>query len=232
MDNITEYFGLIKQYRALVQAENDKVNAEIKGLDEYKGSPFYERRAAEIENERMKEIKGYRDSIGKQLDKVLASMRENAARVLPADVPTSDMIHIIELLRLKQNKTWDELREAAVICQSNPQALAVVAEMAAEQNVPLPAAPKTYGSTETNSAIDELYRFARTTLQLDKVNNLTEWFEMAHPEMSRKQDTTGGKALDFWLIDRDVADAKEMIMKAAAMENEKQFTDFTAAVND
>ena len=232
MDYVSEYFALIKRYRTLVQVANDKANEQLKSIEDYAGSSYHERKAAEIEKERMNEIETLRKSIGKQLDDVLKGMQRNAKRVIPTDVPTADMLNTIQLLKLKKNRTWNEVREAALICQDNPQAFAVVAEMAAEDNIPLPATPKTYGSTETATAITELYSFANTMLKLDKVNCAPLWWQMAHTSMSGVKDETGGQAMDFYLIDRDVADAKELITRAAQMESGKQFEDFCKAVND
>lgn len=232
MSNTTAFFDLINRYRTLVKVENDKADNRLKEIEEMKGSPYYDRKAAEIEDERMREIRGYRESIGRQLDEVLNSMRENAARVLPVDVPTQDMIHTIELLKLKENPTWDEIREAGAICMNNKQAFAVVEEIANKHHVPLPAKPKTYGTTETNAAIDNLLSFARVTLQLDRVNNRQQWFQMAHENMTGVKDTTGGRGMDFYMVDGDCADTKEMIMNCGQIETESQYKDFCAAVND
>ena len=232
MTNVEKVYDELKAYRRKVAYATEKAAAELEEIEEMRGSPYYDRRAREIEDKRLKDIDGSRSYHAKRLDEVFDAMRENAARVLP-DPPTSEMLETLQLLKMQENPGWNEIRNAAAVCANNAQAMAVVREIAAKHNVMVPLKVKnTIGDQEIADAIGALLSYARVTLRLTKVNNGADWYNQGMSHLTGVKDTTGGQGIDFFRVDKDVSSPQEMCHEFGGIRNNEAYEKFCKAVND
>ena len=227
-----KFYNEIKHFRRRIAVLNAEKADELQALDEYEGSKYYSRKAAEIKEKFTDERKSLQKHAAEELDKVLDEMTANAKKIKPP-APTAEMTDALTLLKMKENPTWGEVREVAKLCMTNPLAFSVVAEIAAKCNIPLPVNPPTVGG-DILEHIDSLRDFARTTLSLETVNDRAGHYGRGLAWMNGGS-VNGGKyeydpdGIMKARVDRDFADARELAVFCGVPAG--KFADFSAKVD-
>lgn len=167
MNNLEWYYHIVQKYREGLTRINTKFDEKIKAKAGYKGSAQYEKDIAAIEKGRMGEIAALRADCGSDFDRCLASMSKNAKN-RPAVAPTEEQLRLIQLLKLKERVTREDLEHVANSMQECGLALSILEEIAREKEIlGFHAGNKGVSDQFVTDAIRSFANNARTILSLD-----------------------------------------------------------------
>lgn len=97
------------------------------------------------------------------------------AQSRPAVAPTDEQMRLVQLLKLKESVTRDDLTHAALACEGCPIALGVLEEIATAHDIlGFHAGGRGVSDQFVRDAIRAFAKSARTTLTLDRTNNRAE----------------------------------------------------------
>lgn len=171
MKNTEYYYNTVRRYRQRLTEINEKFDTKIEEKAGYTGSPRYMEDVKAIERERATEIAALRADCAESFDTCLKSMELHAQR-RPTVPPTDGQMRLIQLLKLKESVTRDDLTHAALACEGCLIALSVLEEIAAEHDI---MGFRTGGVGVSDQfvrdAIREFAKSAKITLSLDRTNN-------------------------------------------------------------
>lgn len=170
MKNTEWYFAIVGKYRRGLNEINAKFDRQIEKKAGYAGSARYETDLQKINGERAGEIEALRYDCSSDFDRCLSKM-QTAAQNRPAVAPTDEQMRLVQLLKLKESVTRDDLTHAALACEGCPLALGVLEEIAAAHDIlGFHAGGNTLSDQFVKDAIQALARSARTLLSLDRTN--------------------------------------------------------------
>lgn len=174
MKNTEYYYNTVRRYRQCLAEINGKFDEQLEAKSGYAGSPRYTDDVNEIERDRAAEIAALRADCAESFDTCLKSM-ELHAQSRPSVPPTSEQMRLIQLLKLKESVTRDDLTHAAHSMGDCSLALSVLEEIAAEHDIlGFHAGGVGVSDQFVRDAIREFAKSARTTLTLDRTNNRVE----------------------------------------------------------
>lgn len=174
MKNTEYFYNTVRRYRQCLTEINAKFDRKIEAKAGYAGSPRYEEDVKEIERERATEIAALRADCAESFDTCIKSM-ELHAQSRPAVAPTDEQMRLIQLLKLKESVTRDDLTHAALACEGCPLALGVLEEIATAHDIlGFHSGGNTLSDQFVRDAIRAFAKSARTTLTLDRTNNRAE----------------------------------------------------------
>lgn len=170
MSNITWYFHTVQKYRGDLSKINDKYDGQIDGKKSYAGSVGYTADIEKIERERAAEIAALRDECRDAFDRCLQSMQKSA-QSRPAVAPTDEQMRLIQLLKLKEGVTRDDLEHAAHSMGDCGLALSILEEIARSHDiVGFHAGGAAVSDQFVKDAIRAFAESARVTLSLDRTD--------------------------------------------------------------
>lgn len=210
MSNTSTYFENINKYRSAVKAANEELDKKLREAEDAKGSIMFDKLVNKSTEERNEVIEKARKTVKSAIDESLKKMKANVNELKPIP-PTSEMLEHLQLLKMRDNVTDEEIRAAGEMCSGCPAAWEVVHEMAQKRGLPLAAKQGTLGGENGLKAIEKLRKAAEMILSMQKVNNRDEWFKMSKSYTYSIEDTTNGKAFDYYMYDKDFNDDKSMI---------------------
>lgn len=174
MSNVEWYYKTVRKYREGLNKINGKYDQQIESKKSYIGSAGYAADVEKIEGEQMTEIQALKTECSKAFDSCLASMQEHA-QARPAVAPTDEQMRLIQLLKLKEHVSRDELEHAANSMGDCGLALSILEEIARAHDI---LGFHAGGGGVSNSFVDGAIRMfaksARTTLSLDRTNRRWE----------------------------------------------------------
>lgn len=174
MKNTEYFYNTVRRYRQGLAEINAKFDRQIEAKAGYAGSPRYTEDAKEIERDRATEIAALRADCAESFDTCIKSM-ELHAQSRPAVAPTDEQMRLVQLLKLKESVTRDDLTHAALVCEGCPLALAVLEEIATAHDIlGFHAGGRGVSDQFVRDAILAFAKSARTTLTLDRTNNRAE----------------------------------------------------------
>lgn len=134
MKNTEYFYSTVRQYRQGLAEINAKFDRQIEAKAGYAGSPRYTEDAKGIERDRATEIAALRADCAESFDTCIKSM-ELHAQSRPAVAPTDEQMRLVQLLKLKESVTRDDLTHAALACEGCPIALGVLEEIAIAHDI-------------------------------------------------------------------------------------------------
>ena len=128
MKNTELFFKTCKKY----QDERNNINAAFeKRMQELKpmaGSEYFKSESTKAQTERDNALKALKAECGESLNGTLERMaRTNRQR--PMKAPTAEELNILQLLKLKDNISEQELESAAIALKGNPTCLSALTEI-------------------------------------------------------------------------------------------------------
>ncbi len=130
----TEYlYNAIKRFKEARAAAREAYMQTMKPYERAKGSPFYteqQEKALKIRNDAVEAAKA---ECIKTVDDALSLMRRTSNN-RPMTAPTEEQLRILQMLKMRKTVTPAELQTAANAMNGNGLALAVIQEIAREQN--------------------------------------------------------------------------------------------------
>ncbi len=173
MTNTEWYFSITRKYREGLNRINGKFDKQIANKKRYAGSAGFETDAKKIEQARAAEIAALRDDCRDDFDRCIAAMQKNV-QARPIVAPTQEQLAILQVLKMKERVTRDDLEHAAISMGDCGLALDVLQELAHKHEI-----LGFHASTGVSDAfvLDSIRAFAksaRTTLSLDRTNQRRE----------------------------------------------------------
>lgn len=128
MSNSDRFYTLIREFQEKRQNASDVFDREMAELKRYVGSEFYETESKAAADRRDEVVKALQDEYRDKINGVLRSMRETNAR-REMKPPTTEELNLLQMLRLKNSVSEEELRAAARTLRKNPTALEILGEI-------------------------------------------------------------------------------------------------------
>lgn len=170
MSNVEWYYKTVMKYRECLNKINEKFDQQIESKKSYIGSAGYAADVEKIDGERTAEIAALRTECSKAFDACLASMQEHA-QARPAVAPTDEQMRLVQLLKLKEHVSRDELEHAANSMGDCGLALSILEEIARANDIlGFHAGGEVVSDQFVRDAIRTFAKSARTTLSLVRTN--------------------------------------------------------------
>lgn len=170
MTNSGKYYTLINEFQTKRKAAYDRYDQELKELQRFKGSEYYETESQAAADRRDMTLKELQAEYRMKLDEVLKAMaKANAEREMKP--PTTEELNLLQMLRLKDSVSEEELRAAARTLRKNPTALEILGEIGRQHGYAKTFAHygeiKTLGTKSTSDAIATLAKNTEDFLMHD-----------------------------------------------------------------
>lgn len=212
MKNTTRYFETVQKYRAAMKelcAGHDKAG---KALEPYRGSAAYTQMAQDHE----KKFKASRTELLTKyrpiFDGIIADM-EKTFQSKPAVSPTPEQLATVQVLKLRDTVTREELRQAANACKGCPLATQTLREIANKNGIYAASFLEDDGNAVPNFNI--LRNQTALLLSLDKTDNARIW--------------VNSRQYDKFFVDHDPTDEADCFRVMACATD---FNAFSGAVDE
>lgn len=129
-----QFHQAVQQYHDRRREISQQYENEMKGLQRFEGSAGYEEDVKSAQAERDKATVALRQEYGPRFDAILNSMAE-AAKAQPMTAPTQEQLATLEVLKMREKLSRDELQKAMNSMADCPVALGVLRELAAKHGI-------------------------------------------------------------------------------------------------
>ena len=128
MTNSGKFYQYIDEFQKKRQGAYDRYDQELKELQRYKGSEYYETESQAAADRRDMTLKELQAEYRMKLDEVLKAMaKANAEREMKP--PTDAELRLLQVLKMKDHLDEAELKSAARSLRGNPVCLDVLGEI-------------------------------------------------------------------------------------------------------
>lgn len=211
--NTTRYFEAIKEYRKAMLDFSAEYDKAAKVVEQYRGSAAYSKMKKELDNtveqSRAEIVAHYRPII----DGIIADM-EKTYQNKPATVPTQEQLAVVQMLKMRDSVSKEELKQAANTCKGCWLAVQALREIAGKSGV----LASSFLDDDTSTSAPNFNTLRKQTgllLSLDKVNNRYEW--------------TNTRQYDKFVVDFDPVDSADCFR---AMGCVSDFDSFSGMVDE
>ena len=185
MKNTELFFRTVKKFQDGRNDINSTFEKRMKELERTKGSQYYIDESARVQTERDNTLKALKAECGESLNSTLERMaRTNRQR--PMKAPTAEELNILQLLKLKDNISEQELESAAIALKGNPTCLSALTEIGRKagylRGYNHYAESKEMSIEETEGALRQLAKNVNDFLEFDtkKTARIAEKYQRDH----------------------------------------------------
>ena len=185
MKNTELFFRTVKKFQDGRNDINSTFEKRMKELERTKGSQYYVDESARAQTERDNALKALKAECGESLNSTLERMaRTNRQR--PMKAPTAEELNILQLLKLKDNISEQELESAAIALKGNPTCLSALTEIGRKagylRGYNHYAESKEMSIEETEGALRQLAKNVNDFLKFDtkKTARIAEKYQRDH----------------------------------------------------
>lgn len=219
MTRTQQYAELVAGFRKEMKAAQESANKKKKGIEKYKGSSGYSEEVAKIEDELRGKVKDIQDQYRPKFDRVISDMKA-AALSVPIIAPTEEQLRTLELLKMRERLTPDEVRQAAINMKSCPAAMALLRELAKRDDIH-GLSLATYESTDSIlQHVDDLAACAKTICEMPSVDTRDRWTKKP---LYDPDAISGGSR--FLSVDRDFSTTTDCIRVLGGVSDYSVFAD-------
>lgn len=129
-----QFHQTVQQYHTQLREITRQYENEMQGLQRFAGSAGYEEDVKSAQGERDKATAALRQEYGPRFDAILNSMAE-AAKAQPMTAPTQEQLATLEVLKMRERLSRDELQKAMNTMADCPVALGVLRELAQKHEI-------------------------------------------------------------------------------------------------
>ena len=129
-----QFHNAVQQYHTQLREITRQYENEMQGLQRFEGSAGYEEDVKSAQAERDKATAALRQEYGPRFDAILNSMAE-AAKAQPMTAPTQEQLATLEVLKMRERLSRDELQKAMNSMADCPVALGVLRELAQKHEI-------------------------------------------------------------------------------------------------
>ena len=223
MNRTKEYHDVTKEFRKALSVIWDNYDKKMQSLEQYKGSNGYNDDKAKAEKERDIAVYNTQQEYKTKFNEIIQGMRKSATSrsMIP---PTAEQIALLQVLKMRENITRDELEQAGRTLKDCPAALSVLQEIATQQQL--------YGLRFT---------YLSTAGVLDSINTLADSAKrmctMSKPNSRRNTNWSvhspdyepGTSKFQTFRIDKDTDSVRESMELFGGVID---LSSFESAVND
>ena len=134
MKNSEQFAQAVQQLHDRRREITQQYENEMRGLQRFEGSAGYEEDVKSAQAERDKATAALRQEYGPRFDAILNSMAE-AAKAQPMTAPTQEQLATLEVLKMRERLSRDELQKAMNSMADCPVALGVLRELAQKHEI-------------------------------------------------------------------------------------------------
>ena len=217
------FFEAVNDHRTGLRGLHGKYDADLKNLEQYKGSKGYDKEVAEIEKKRKEALVDFRNRQAKRFNEILDGMRESATS-RPMIAPTPEELALLQTLKMRDKIGRDELEQAARTLKNSPVGLSVLNEIAEKNEI----RGVHFGEESTASVmahIDALAESAKRLIALERCDSKQEM--IARANIHNPEHTND--ALYSFTADRDYISEEDALAYMGGVDNLESFRD---AVNN
>ena len=155
MTNTGKFYQTVKDFRGELRGLETEYQVEMTRLAPHKGSDYFEKAKAALDKARTLTLSELRKVYGKTFNDIFIAM-DAAYATKPMTAPNADQLAMLQVLKMRDSVTREELRQAANACKDCPAALETLKEIAHKNNI--------YGLIGDNStpSVAETMRTLRT----------------------------------------------------------------------
>lgn len=127
--NTDKLYEALKGFQDSRKDITDVYAERLKQLEATKGSEYYQTESNKLKNLMNGSLNNKREEYGARIDSILKDMKTvNESRKLTA--PTTEQLNLINALKMRENVSLNELKEAANACVGCPTALGIINDLA------------------------------------------------------------------------------------------------------
>ena len=185
LKNTELFFKTVKKFQDGRNDINSTYEKRMKELERTKGSQYYVDESAKAQTARDNALKALKAECGESLNSTLERMaRTNRQR--PMKAPTAEELNILQLLKLKDNISEQELESAAIALKGNPTCLSALTEIGRKagylRGYNHYAESKEMSIEETEGALRQLAKNVNDFLEFDtkKTARIAEKYQRDH----------------------------------------------------
>lgn len=211
MKNTQRYHQFIRDFRKAVSVANEKFEPAYKDLERYRDSEYYQEDKAKIDKARKELLDEVRQEAKKELNAIVDDMRRTYEQK-PSKFPTAEQIAVLQVLKMRDSVSKDELREALNAVKGCPLAERVVGEIAAKHHHILGMEQELSGDT------------VRRSLDAMRLNGEKLIAKLERPGEDRKTAVNSGN-WDLFRLDIDAKDSEDCARVFGGVTNFQQFSE-------
>jgi hypothetical protein len=152
--NTFRYFNTIQQHRDGLRRIDEEYAPRLDALEQHKGSEYYKSERKHLTEMRQREVDALRAESTKLLESACDDM-ERTYLEKPSPVPSAEQLGLVQALKMRDNVSMDELRQAANTVRGVPSLERVLSELATKNGYAMALAPE-MSSDEIQNAIHRL----------------------------------------------------------------------------
>ena len=214
------FFKWIANYRSKMRGYQKEATDKIEKIKRYSDSANFAEAAEEIENEKMQKVRALQTATKSEISEIIEGM-QRAAEKAKTIFPTQEQKLMLDMLKMKETISTDEIKQAGEAVKDCPLAASIVDELASKNGHPGYRVPVSImDKNEALRIIDGLSSFASTTLSMDEVDCRQKWLKS--PQYDPEADPKGRNTKAF-TADRDFGNAREMVGFAGNTDRFDQF---------
>lgn len=182
MSNTQNYYDAYKTFRTGLDSINSAYEDSLSSIEKYKGSEGFEEHKKQFQEKRKNEIENLRATVRPKMFKAIDDMQETAIN-RKMKIPTEDEIRLLEILKMRDSVSRDELLQAARTLADCSSALSVLDEIARKNNMPQFSRyykPPTMATEQVQKIIESLKSITNKILEIDKKQSLSDYVAQYH----------------------------------------------------
>ena len=169
MINSEKYYSLIRRHLDAVGEIDNEYNTAMSRAKQYEGSAGGKALVNQATAQRDAAMRELKENTVKAIREVIGKMKDNAAaRKITA--PTSEQLAILQVLKMRQSVTIDEIRQAENSLKDCPVALSVLDEIAHEHGIMYTGKRKAMTTDYVLQHIDNMERSALSMMSGDNAS--------------------------------------------------------------
>lgn len=202
MSNTGKFFETVKDFRGELRGLEAEYQTEMQKLEVYRGSTYFEQAKAALDKARELTLDELRKVYGTTFEGIFAAM-EKEYSTRPMVAPSATQLATLQVLKMRDSVTREELRQAANACTGCSVALETLREIAHKNNI--------FGLIDDSSTppVAETMRTLRKrTSYLLGADRVDQRREILQGIVSERRTSD---YWDRWLVDTDPTDEADAL---------------------
>lgn len=203
-------FNDVTGYRQGLKAIWNDFYVNVEKLERYKGSKAYSEDIKKETDDRNARISELKKTYREKFNNTILAMEERVKNA-PAKTPTVDQINMLQVLKMKNSLSENDIKEAVKALHDNPMCMSVLREMVEDNG------DRVYNATILSRELSEYHADAfDAKVIIDNIRaSVKEFLSLEKPDSRREMvtDYLNGerKAIRPFAYDREFASEKDVI---------------------
>lgn len=210
MSNAGYLMNVTNGWRIKRKNIRDEYLRKLEKLEQFKGSAGYEEQKRALDKERESAMAAARSETAASMESALASMRKEASK-RKTPPPKRENLELLQLLKMRESLSEDDIRHAANTMEGDPSSLAVLDDLAKKNKI-LGCHHNTMTDAEVSNAIRAIQKSCEALIKRDTVyDNPREEPIWGSPAYHSNIPENHLLAIHQWSVDREYSTAEEFV---------------------